>query len=34
VLDRTRLVDATNLTEGALLVIVVLFALLGNFRPH
>ncbi len=38
VLDRTRLVDATirtvatNLTEGALLVIAVLFALLGNFR--
>lgn len=38
VLDRTRLVDATvktvarNLTEGALLVIVVLFALLGNLR--
>jgi cobalt-zinc-cadmium resistance protein CzcA len=36
--DRTRLVDRTigtvrtNLTEGALLVIVVLFALLGNFR--
>jgi cobalt-zinc-cadmium resistance protein CzcA len=38
VLDRTQLVDATigtvarNLSEGALLVIVVLFALLGNFR--
>ena len=38
VLDRTTLVDATvktvasNLGEGALLVIVVLFALLGNFR--
>ena len=38
VLDRTRLVDATirtvaaNLAEGALLVIVVLFALLGNLR--
>jgi len=38
VLNRTRLVDATiktvakNLTEGALLVIAVLFALLGNFR--
>jgi cobalt-zinc-cadmium resistance protein CzcA len=38
VLDRTGLVDATirtvatNLTEGALLVIAVLFALLGNFR--
>ncbi|QDX26964.1 CusA/CzcA family heavy metal efflux RND transporter [Sphingomonas suaedae] len=38
VLDRTKLVNATistvtrNLTEGALLVIVVLFALLGNFR--
>lgn len=38
VLDRTKLVDATiftvkkNLFEGALLVIVVLFALLGNFR--
>ena len=38
VLDRTRLVDATihtvakNLIEGALLVIVVLFALLGNIR--
>jgi cobalt-zinc-cadmium resistance protein CzcA len=37
-LDRTELVDATigavarNLTEGALLVIAVLFALLGNFR--
>jgi len=36
--DRTALVDATirtvtkNLTEGALLVIVVLFALLGNVR--
>lgn len=38
VLDRTSLVDATiktvakNLTEGALLVIVVLFLLLGNVR--
>lgn len=38
VLDRTRLVDstirtvATNLAEGALLVIVVLFLLLGNLR--
>jgi len=38
VLDRTKLVDATistvgrNLTEGALLVIAVLFLLLGNFR--
>ncbi|NIJ35139.1 efflux RND transporter permease subunit [Sphingomonas oligoaromativorans] len=38
VLDRTQLVNATistvarNLGEGALLVIVVLFALLGNFR--
>ncbi|MFN7956285.1 MAG: CusA/CzcA family heavy metal efflux RND transporter, partial [bacterium] len=38
VLDRTDLVDATiqtvakNLAEGALLVVVVLFALLGNFR--
>jgi cobalt-zinc-cadmium resistance protein CzcA len=38
VLDRTRLVDATirtvehNLTVGALLVIVVLFLALGNFR--
>lgn len=38
VLDRTRLVDATirtvatNLTEGALLVIAVLFVLLGNLR--
>jgi cobalt-zinc-cadmium resistance protein CzcA len=38
VLDRTKLVNATiwtvgkNLTEGALLVIVVLFLLLGNFR--
>ncbi len=37
-LDRTRLVNSTiwtvgkNLTEGALLVIVVLFLLLGNFR--
>ncbi|MGL3822239.1 efflux RND transporter permease subunit [Sphingopyxis sp. R3-92] len=37
-LDRTKLVNATiwtvgkNLTEGALLVIVVLFLLLGNFR--
>jgi len=38
VLNRTKLVDSTvqtvakNLTEGALLVIAVLFALLGNFR--
>ncbi|MEQ1894457.1 MAG: efflux RND transporter permease subunit, partial [Planctomycetota bacterium] len=38
VLDRTKLVNATiatvqkNLLEGALLVIVVLFVLLGNFR--
>ena len=38
VLDRTQLVDATiatvarNLTEGAFLVIAVLFLLLGNFR--
>jgi cobalt-zinc-cadmium resistance protein CzcA len=38
VLDRTRLVNSTiatvgrNLAEGAVLVIVVLFALLGNFR--
>jgi cobalt-zinc-cadmium resistance protein CzcA len=38
VLDRTQLVDATirtvatNLGEGALLVILVLFLLLGNFR--
>jgi heavy metal efflux system protein len=38
VLDRTQLVDATistvakNLTEGALLVIAVLFLMLGNFR--
>jgi cobalt-zinc-cadmium resistance protein CzcA len=38
VLDRTRLVDATiatvarNLSEGALLVIAVLFLLLGNLR--
>ncbi len=38
VLNRTKLVDATiktvskNLTEGALLVIAILFALLGNFR--
>ena len=38
VYDRTNLVDATietvrqNLLEGAVLVIVVLFALLGNFR--
>ena len=37
-LNRTQLVDATiatvaeNLAEGALLVIVVLFLLLGNFR--
>ncbi len=38
VLNRTKLVDATihtvakNLSEGALLVIAILFALLGNFR--
>ncbi len=38
VLNRTKLVDRTistvqtNLTEGALLVIMILFALLGNFR--
>ena len=38
VLNRTQLVDATvetvgtNLAEGALLVILVLFAMLGNFR--
>jgi len=38
VYDRTSLVNATidtvrrNLTEGAILVVVVLFALLGNFR--
>ena len=38
ILDRTKLVNATietvakNLAEGALLVIVVLFLLLGNFR--
>ena len=38
VLDRTKLVNSTvstvarNLAEGAVLVIVVLFALLGNFR--
>lgn len=38
ILNRTKLVDATietvvkNLAEGALLVIVVLFAMLGNFR--
>lgn len=38
VYDRTKLVDKTlntvqlNLTEGALLVIVILFLLLGNFR--
>ncbi|MDZ5645816.1 CusA/CzcA family heavy metal efflux RND transporter [Nitrospirillum sp. BR 11828] len=38
VLDRTKLVDATihtvskNLAEGALLVVAVLFALLGNIR--
>lgn len=38
VLNRTKLVDATihtvqkNLSEGALLVVVVLFLLLGNFR--
>ena len=37
-LNRTQLVDATiatvarNLAEGALLVIVVLFLMLGNFR--
>jgi cobalt-zinc-cadmium resistance protein CzcA len=37
-LDRTQLVDATvetvgkNLSEGALLVVLVLFAMLGNFR--
>ena len=37
-LNRTQLVDATittvakNLAEGALLVVVILFALLGNFR--
>ena len=37
-INRTKLVDATiatvarNLTEGALLVIVVLFLMLGNFR--
>src|SRR5690606_18181670 len=37
-IDRSELVDATihtvtkNLTEGALLVIVVLFLMLGNFR--
>ncbi len=36
--DRTKLVDATigtvekNLLEGALLVVVVLFLILGNFR--
>ena len=38
VLNRTQLVDATittvatNLAEGALLVILVLFLMLGNFR--
>ncbi|PNB46240.1 hypothetical protein C1X73_34845, partial [Pseudomonas sp. FW305-130] len=38
VLDRTRLVEATvktvakNLSEGATLVIVILFLLLGNIR--
>ena len=38
VYDRTKLVDQTlstvqtNLTEGAILVVVVLFILLGNFR--
>jgi cobalt-zinc-cadmium resistance protein CzcA len=38
ILNRTMLVDATiktvakNLSEGAILVIIVLFALLGNFR--
>ena len=38
ILNRSKLVDATistvikNLTEGALLVIVILFAMLGNFR--
>lgn len=38
ILDRTKLVDATihtvvkNLSEGALLVIAVLFLMLGNFR--
>jgi len=38
VLNRTQLVDATiytvatNLSEGALLVVIILFALLGNFR--
>src|SRR3546814_12573770 len=38
VLDRTALVHSTirtvakNLTEGALLVVVVIFLLLGNFR--
>ncbi len=38
VLDRSRLVDATihtvqtNLAEGALLVVIVLFLMLGNFR--
>lgn len=38
VLNRTKLVDATietvskNLTEGAVLVIAILFAMLGNFR--
>ena len=40
VYDRTKLVDKTlqtvqlNLIEGAILVIVVLFVLLGNFRLH
>ncbi|MCB0310880.1 MAG: CusA/CzcA family heavy metal efflux RND transporter, partial [Bdellovibrionales bacterium] len=38
VLNRTKLVDATiatverNLSEGAILVVLILFALLGNFR--
>ena len=38
VMDRTKLVDATirtverNLVEGAILVVVVLFVMLGNFR--
>jgi cobalt-zinc-cadmium resistance protein CzcA len=38
VYDRTRLIEATiatvqaNLLEGALLVIVVLFLILGNFK--
>jgi cobalt-zinc-cadmium resistance protein CzcA len=40
VLNRTQLVDATittvatNLSEGALLVVVILFALLGTFARH